>query len=564
MKNLSIRTKMLILSITMSALIILVWALSVVMSDSTRIGGKLYDEIMLTNELTADILPPPEYIIESYSIALEYITTYEEAPRAELYQSLKKLKATYEQRNAIWINRLTDPEIKQYFLQDSYSAAMQFYEIFEQKVVPAVESKNAFQVRLMQSELKAAYLEHRKAIDKTVLLAEQWRTDATMAAESMTRRNLVLVLATVVGGIAAGIFVSVAISLPLIKRTRYISSVLGQIAGGDLTVRVDEKYISRDEVGKLCASTKMTAKRLNDYRSYIGEVTAVLDAMAAGNMQVSLQYDYSGEFSAVKRALLGIAASLRQTLDTISTASHQVNTGARQISEGARSLSEGAQTQSSSVEELTASIQSVSGQAKENASHAKDAAGQVEQAVLSMEQSNRLMQRMLGAMEQINASSAEIGKIIKVIDDIAFQTNILALNAAVEAARAGSAGKGFAVVAEEVRTLASRSAEAAKQTTELIEASLRSVLSGSRISEDAAKELNETAERAGEIITVIQKIESASVSQATAIEQVTLVLGQVATIVQRNAAASEQSAAAAEEMFRQSNLLSGELRRFAL
>jgi len=564
MRNVKIRMKMLIFSITAAALIILVWALSLAQFENTRIGSKLYNEIMLANELTADILPPPEYVIESYAIALEYIGLSDPVKRDELVASFQALKKTYQERYAYWSEHLIGNELKQVFLKDSYNAAIRFFDIFENEVVPAAKSNNVLQMKQAQLNMKAAYVEHRAAIDKTVTQADRWRMEILKTSEDMAQQGKLLLIIFVVGGILIGAVVSVTITHPLVTRTRYISGVLGSIADGDLSAKIDEKNISRDEIGQLCASTKRTAERLNGYLSYIHEITAVLNTMASGDMRISLAKDYSGEFSAIKRALLGISSSLNQTLLTIADASNQVNMGAKRISEGAQSLSYGVQTQASSIDELTASIKNVYGQARENVGNVKSATDYVEQVVHSISQSNDSMHKMLVSMSDISQTSSEISKIIKVIDDIAFQTNILALNAAIEAARAGSAGSGFAVVAGEVRNLASKSSEAARQTTVLIEASIRAITSGSQISEDTAKELDDASRKAVQIKAAIQSIESASTSQAAAIEQIKQGLNQISAVVQNNATASEESAAASEEMFSQSTLLSEEVAKFSL
>ena len=564
MKNIKIRAKMLIFSLTAAALIILVWALSIAQFENTKIGSKLYDEIMLSNELTADILPPPEYIIESYAIALEYIGTNDPIKRDELFASYQTLKETYQDRNAYWNERLTDSELRQVFLKESHDAAIRFFDVFENQVVPAAKSYNVLQKKPALINLRAAYTEHRAAIDNTLALADMWRTGILKTSEEMSRQGSLLLILIVACGILIGAVVSIAITHPLVSRTRYISGVLGSIADGDLTAKVDEKYISRDEIGQLCASTKRTAERLNGYLSYIREISSVLSTMAEGDMRISLAHDYSGEFAAIKRALLGISSAMNQTLSTIADASSQVNRGAKRISEGAQSLSQGVQTQASSIDELTTSIESVYEQAKENADNVKNATEYVEQAVRGIGQSNNSMHKMLASMSDISQTSSEISNIIKVIEDIAFQTNLLALNAAVEAARAGSAGSGFAVVAGEVRSLAGKSSEAARQTTELIEASIRAIAAGSQISLDTAGELEEVARKAGQIKTAIQNIDSASAAQAAAIKQIRQGLGQISAVVQSNAAASEESAAASEEMFSQSSLLNEEVAKFSL
>lgn len=303
---------------------------------------------------------------------------------------------------------------------------------------------------------------------------------------------------------------------------------------------------------------------LNAMSSYVKETAQVLTEMSKGNLDLSITGEYKGDFVEIKSSVNLIIDSLNEVLSDMNNASGQVAAGSRQVSDSAQALSQGSTEQASSIEELTASMEEISTQTKLNATNATQANELALAAKEGAIKGNQQMQGMLKAMDEINESSGNISKIIKVIDEIAFQTNILALNAAVEAARAGQHGKGFAVVAEEVRNLAARSANAAKETTALIEGSIKKVEGGTKIASDTALALNQIVEGVTKATTLVGEIATASNEQALGINQVNQGILQVSDVVQTNSATSEESAAASEELSSQAELLREQVSRFKL
>ncbi|HCM22835.1 MAG TPA: methyl-accepting chemotaxis protein, partial [Ruminococcaceae bacterium] len=356
--------------------------------------------------------------------------------------------------------------------------------------------------------------------------------------------------------------ISVAIRQIVSNPVKEIDATAQKIAAGKL----DEKltYHSNDELGELSDNFNKTVSRLRNYVNYIDEISSVLNEIANNNLNYHLKYDYSGEFAKVKQALENISNSLNKTLGSIQQSAEQVASGSDQVSAGAQSLSQGATEQASSVEELASTIDSMSKQIQDTADKASNANQSMDSVRSQLLASNEQMQEMIQAMGDISDNSDQISKIIKTIEDIAFQTNILALNAAVEAARAGEAGKGFSVVADEVRTLASKSAEASKNTAALIDRSLHSVARGSQIADKTAKSLMTAVDGTKEIVERIVTITNTAKKQATSIQQVTQGVDQISSVIQTTSATSEESAAASEELSGQAEMLKKLVNQFQL
>lgn len=356
------------------------------------------------------------------------------------------------------------------------------------------------------------------------------------------------------------IIIAFRIANPIVKPVVSLVKRIESLSEGDLHTEVP-KVKSRDEISTLSLAFQDTINSLN---TYIEDIRNVLGSISQGDYTVQIDREYKGDFVAIRESLNYIVRSLNKTFGEINQVSDQIAAGSQQMASGAQVLAQGATEQAGTVQELSASMSEISDQVNRNAENARNADLISKEATQEVEKGDGHMTRMITAMDKISETSGSIGKIIKTIQDIAFQTNILALNAAVEAARAGEAGKGFAVVADEVRNLASKSAEAAKNTSLLIQDSFSAVEDGQKVAADTAQSLKEIVKKVQGMTELFDKITRASQEQARSIAQVNQGVEQISAVVQTNSANAEQSAATSEELDRQVQLLKEEFAKLQL
>lgn len=447
------------------------------------------------------------------AIIRDIILTKDQKAQEASSAKIKALNSEISESLAEFEKTLRTDEARKEFtnLQDS----MQKYNTIGDKVIEmAMAGQNDAALALLNEEAIPQAQKTNQLIND--LFETKEKVGSQRAAEysdyaQTTILTMVAVIAVaMVAAILLGLFISRIISNPV----RKMVDAANQIANGDLNVVIDVN--TKDEIGLLGSAFRQMTDNLNE---------------VMGNIQA---------------------------------ASEQVAAGSKQVSESSMSLSQGATEQASSVEQLTASLEEISSQTKLNADNATQANTFAEDAMANAAQGNDRMKEMLKAMAEINDASGNISKIIKVIDEIAFQTNILALNAAVEAARAGQHGKGFAVVAEEVRNLAARSANAAKETTDMIEGSIKKVEGGTRIANDTATALGKIVDGVAKVANLVSGIAVASNEQAMGVAQINQGIMQVSQVVQTNSATSEESAAASEELSSQAVMMQEQVGRFKL
>lgn len=385
--------------------------------------------------------------------------------------------------------------------------------------------------------------------------AEQYRVNADKGTTWIIIVQDIMFAVIVIAAMGIAIKMGRDISLPL----RRLAKEMEKISKGDFDVELNNS--SGDEIGMLTRQLRETVDRI---KTYIQDISYTLGEISHGNITLEVTREYVGDFGAIKVSLNHIIEALNSTMEQIDSCCEQVQAGSSNLASNSQSLAQGSAEQSVAVDGFQTNLNTVAALTAgdgENAAKVKDLSLRTSDAVRF---SNDQMQKMVVAMDDINASSQEIAKIIKIIEDIAFQTNILALNAAVEAARAGDAGKGFAVVADEVRNLASKSAEASKNTAQLIQNSMGAVENGTKIADTAATSFKEVDENVRQMAVHLEEIDKSTNRQAEAFGQMVEMSDKITTIVRTNSSAAEENSAASEELSQQANLLECLVDKFKL
>lgn len=355
-----------------------------------------------------------------------------------------------------------------------------------------------------------------------------------------------------------GVLLMYLLARSITKPLGIVTERLSLLSQGDLHTPVPAVR-THDETAVLAQAADRTVTMLH---AAVDDITNHLGLMSRGDFQHDIDMEYAGDMKPIRDSIHKIEYSLSRTLCNVGKAAGQVAVGSVQVSNGAQVLAQGAAEQANAIETLSQSVNGISAHVKKNAENAAEASRISHEAAEKVETGKDRMERMTRAMADITQSSEQISKIIKTIDDIAFQTNILALNASVEAARAGEAGRGFAVVAGEVRSLATRSADAAKSTAQLIEQSIRTVKAGSTIADETANSLLSVADSTEQSAKLVEQISKASSEQAGSVHQITSGLQQISAVIQTNSATAQQSAAASEELSSQAKIMNDLLGQF--
>ena len=432
------------------------------------------------------------------------------------------------------------------------------YKGLEGALDEVLSAKGSGNVSFVFDEQSYATYQRIEGTDGWVLVSTAFVSEYMTAYNQAIRTQLMVLVGFLVVAVLFALYIGQRMSAPI----RLASDRVVSLSKGDLTQVPNRKAARRgDEIGALIRSLDFAVDTLN---TYVSDISKILGLIAAGNLDVEVDVDYQGDFAPIKSSMQQIADSLNAIMTEIRAAAVQVASGSGQIAQASTNLATGSSQQSATILEFSDTIDQVNRMAGQNSQTAALALAENQKAGTLMGECMGAMQQMVGAMQTINDGSKDISRVIKVIDDIAFQTNILALNAAVEAARAGQHGKGFAVVADEVRNLAAKSADAAKETAALIEQSIHNASKGGEIVVSVDESLRAIADISQMNATQISEMNESSRLQSNAMQQITSGIAQLSSVVQSNSATAEETAAASEEMSAQADMLNKVVGRFQI
>lgn len=533
-----------------------------------RLGGPLHQISQRNNELTADILPPPIFIVEPF---LQVTLSVEDIEDGRPFlKPLPRLQREYEARKQYWLHADLPPDVHAQ-IQKALEPADKFWQVVNQRLIPAVMRGDEGAAQLAHDDYLHVYFEqHRREIKKLVALEA---ASAEQALEHAQRMTTIALTALAISGLA---LIAGMLALTRLAQRRIVDPLdttaaqMHEMAEGNYALDIDGTERD-DEIGTMARAMvvfrdagQQKAVAEAEQRRVVAELAEGLKALADGDLTFRLNKAFAGQYESLRQSFNGSVDTLADILARVANSASSVHTGSTEIRAASDDLSLRTEQQAASLEETSAAMNQVTAMVRDTARSAVEVNSSIGEAHREASEGGAVVEKAVNAMGAIEKSSSEIAQIISVIDGIAFQTNLLALNAGVEAARAGEAGKGFAVVANEVRALAQRSAEAAKDIKSLITTSSEQVEAGVGLVGETGSMLTRIVNRVGEISKLITEISQSTETQAVRLQQVNGAVGEMDRMTQQNAAMVEESTAAARSLASEADELASLVSRFRL
>ena len=544
--------------------------------DQLRIGSESYRLIVDAKDLTADILPPPMYVIEAYleaKLAAENPTTI-----VERRKRMGELETEFRTRRDVWAKSSLPAGLRDALTVKSSNLADEFWREIKQGLLPAIEASKPAQVASSMQVIDRAYLAHRKAIDEVVTQAADFQTKAEAAAEINNRHWTILLYSTAAAVLALVVAGTIALRIRAVRPIRAMTDYMRSLTEG----RYDQVPFEgrRDEIGEMAKSVEVfrasliegisarqredearqDAERQRHYQEaerqtsdaerqmVVQSLAKGLERLADGELSFRIDQAFKGNYDQLRRDFNAAMEAVQTALGSVQKMTANVGVGSREIAEASEDLSRRTEHQAATLEETSASLHQITATVRQTSDRASSAREVARKAGDTAKVSLSVVERAIEAIRRIESSSQAVSSTITVIDEMAFQTNLLALNAGVEAARAGEAGRGFAVVAQEVRELAQRSGSAAREIKSLVSAAGKEVDAGVQLVQETGSTLEAIAVEIQALVSFVESVAAATRDQTDAIEEVNVAINTLDQVTQQNAAMVEQTTAASRQL----------------
>ena len=572
--------------VTLAVGIVVALLVSIGATVQLRVGGPMYERIVLSKDLVADILPPPEYVIEAY---LEATLAVNDPASLNVRKAhLDQLHKDYDDRKTYWAQSKLPADLRDELVVKSDAEVQTFWNTLEHDLLPAIKSGDTAAAKTAYQTLTAAYARHRAVIDSVVKDSNSFNDKVEHDAAVITWVAFILV-ALAYGGVLFMLYRGLArFRDDAVKPVTDLTQVVSALAAGDLQVP-NTAGQRQDEVGEMARAVEVfranaieaiaanqretearaaqdayTAKVTRETQSVVEGLAKRLQGLAEGDLDMNINEHFPEEYKRLRMDFNKAVQELSAAMTEIRHSSQTVAAASDQISAGAQELGRRAEMQAATLEETDAAHDQITATVNRSLATARDTAVMVRAARVSAEGSRTVVREAVDAIGAIESTSRQISHIIGVIDEIAFQTNLLALNAGVEAARAGDAGRGFAVVAQEVRALAQRSGDAAKEIRGLIGESETAVAHGVKLVGDTGKTLHDIVDRVTVIAERVEEIAASAAEESQGLEEVNKAISRLDTVTQQNAAVAEESSAACVNLREEADRLVALVGRFII